>query len=184
MTRTVKPNIYTGLIVFVVVLVLMVLVAVPMQLAWGMWGLALTEVMLLICAIVPAVIFKWDLREIFRLSRPTVRQVFGVLVLWLGAYLAVAAVTMITAYLFPEGMGYVSNELLKFFGSVPFPLTLFIVALMPAVCEEALHRGLILHTFRGKNKWVTMMGMGLIFGIFTSIPTGSWGRRYWALSLP
>ncbi|HOL17232.1 MAG TPA: type II CAAX endopeptidase family protein [Bacillota bacterium] len=166
MAKTVKPNLYIGLIVFFMVLVLMILVAMPMQMAWGMWGLALTELMLLACAIVPALIFKWDLREIFKFSRPTVRQIFGVLVLWLGAYLAIAAVTMIIAYFFPEGVSYVSSELSKFFSSVPFPLTLLIAAVMPAVCEEALHRGLILHTFGGKSKWITMMGMGLIFGIF------------------
>ena len=112
MTGTVKPNIYIGLIVFIIVLVLMVFVAAPMQYAWGMWGLALTELMLLLCAIVPALILKWDLREIFRFSRPAARQIFGVLVLWLGTYLSVAAITMIIFYLFPEGLGYVSNELL------------------------------------------------------------------------
>jgi membrane protease YdiL (CAAX protease family) len=165
-TGAVKPNIYIGLIVFFMVLVLMVFVAAPMQYAWGMWGLALTELMLLLCAIVPALILKWDLREIFRFSRPAARQIFGVLVLWLGTYLSVAAITMIIFYLFPEGMGYVSNELLKFFNSVPFPLTLLVIAVMPAVCEEALHRGLLLHTFAGHSKWGTIMGMGLLFGIF------------------
>lgn len=166
MTETVKPNLLIGIIVFLVILVLMVFVAAPMQLFWGMWGLALTELMFLSCAIVPALVFGWDLREIFKFSRPTLRQIFGVLVLWLGAYLTVAAVTMAIAYLFPEEISSISNELLQFLSSVPFPLTLFIAAVMPAVCEEALHRGLILHTFRGKNKWVTMIGMGLIFGIF------------------
>ncbi|HOA36627.1 MAG: type II CAAX endopeptidase family protein [Dethiobacteria bacterium] len=161
-----KPSIFIGLIVFMAVLLLLILVAAPMQLAWGMWGLALTELMILACAVVPALILKWDLREIFKVSRPSARQIFGVLVLWLGAYIAVLAIVMITTYLFPKGMGYASNEMLKFIRSVSFPLALFIMAVMPAVCEEALHRGLILHTFGGKNKWVTIMGMGLIFGIF------------------
>lgn len=166
MTTKVKPRIYIGLLVFLAVIALLIFVAYPMQMAWGMWGLALTEIMLLLCAIVPALLFKWGLREIFIIRMPAIRQVFGVLVLWLGGYIAVLATSLITAYLFPEGMTNVSNDLLEFFKSVPFPVTLFILAVLPAVCEEALHRGLIQYTFMGANKWATVLGMGLIFGVF------------------
>jgi membrane protease YdiL (CAAX protease family) len=38
---------------------------------------------------------------------------------------------------------------------------------MPAICEEALHRGFILSScYYLKNKWVIILCMGIIFGIF------------------
>jgi len=162
-----KPKVYIGLIVFAMVIALMIFVAAPIQWAWGMWGLAITELILLACGIIPAIVLKWDLREVFQVRKPTFRQILGTLILWFGGYLLVLAINMIIFYLFPEGMSGVSNDLLEFFKSLPFLITLFIVAVMPAVCEEVLHRGFILHTFKGiKNKWVIIISMGFIFGIF------------------
>jgi len=162
----VRPKPGIGILVFILVIVMMIFVAAPIQFALGMWGLAITELLLLAAAVIPALIFRWNLREIFRFQIPSFRQVFGTLVLWVGGYIAVMTVTMIISYFFPEGMTNVSSQMLELFRSVPFPVTLFIVAVMPAVCEEALHRGLIQFTFRGASKWVTVLSMGFIFGVF------------------
>lgn len=161
-----KPRVSIGLLVFILVMASMVFVAAPMQYAWGMWGLALTELMLLAWGIIPALILKWDLREVFRIRIPSLRQVFGVLVLWLGGYIVVLAVSLVIFYLSPAGMNDISTQMLDMFTSVSFPIRLFILAVMPAICEEALHRGFILHTFKSNSKWGTIISMALIFGFF------------------
>ena len=44
---------------------------------------------------------------------------------------------------------------------------LLVVALTPAICEEALHRGLLQYSLRGiKKKWVMLLLMGVYFGAF------------------
>lgn len=162
----IKPRFYIGIILFALVIALMLFVAAPIQAMWGMWGLALTEVLLLICALVPALLLKWDLREVFPLKKPLLRQIFGVLVLWLGGYLAVISISIVTMYFFPQQMSDLGNYMVDVFKSVPFPVTFFILAVMPAICEEALNRGLVYYSFRGVNKWVTIISVGLLFGIF------------------
>ena len=42
-----------------------------------------------------------------------------------------------------------------------------VAALTPAICEEALHRGLLQYSLRGiKKKWVMLLLMGVYFGAF------------------
>ena len=128
------------------VIILLLFVATPMQLAWGMWGLAATEIMILAAAVIPALLYKWDLKQVFPLGIPSTRQVFGVLMLWLGSYLVVTTISLIIIYFFPQGLPEISRSILELFQSTPFPVTLFIAAGCRQ-CEEALHRGLIQYTF-------------------------------------
>ena len=166
MKPSIKPRVAIGIIVFILVIILTLVVAVPVQTAWGIWGLAITELLLLACALVPALLLKWDLKEVFPIKIPTLRQLFGVFVLLAGSYLSVLAINMILLYLFPQGLTNFGNYFFELFTSVPLPVALFIVAVMPAVCEECLHRGFILYNFQGVGKWATVLAMGLIFGIF------------------
>lgn len=77
-------------------------------------------------------------------------------------------VTMFMAYFFPKQMFAVSEGLNEVIYSVPLILSVFISSVMPAVCEESLHRGFILKSFQSKwkNKWFLSVLMGIIFGLF------------------
>lgn len=166
MNKVIRPRVSMGILLFIMVMAVMVFTAAPLQFAWKMWGLALTELILLAMAIIPVLILRWDFREVFRMRIPTWRQVFGTLVLWLGSYIAVLTVVMIISYLFPQGMSDVGSDMLEFFASVPFPVRFFILTVMPAICEEALHRGFILYSFKHTSKWTAIISMGFIFGLF------------------
>ena len=84
-----------GVIVFVLSVVALMVLGAPMQDAWGMLGLALTELMLLAIAIFSVHRFRWDWKEVFPLDIPTFRQVWGVVVFWFASYLVVYVTTMI-----------------------------------------------------------------------------------------
>lgn len=166
MINITRPKPYIGILVFILVIALMIIIAAPLQHYLGMWGVALTQIMLLACAIIPALLIKWDLREVFKFKVPLARQVLGVILIWIGGYLTAMPVTMIITYLFPQGMLDVSTGILDLFKELPFPVTFFIIAVMPAVCEEFLHRGFILYTLGSMKKWTTIIIMAVIFGIF------------------
>lgn len=161
-----KPRAYLGIIVFIMVIAVLIFVAAPVQFFLGMWGLAITELILLLCAVIPALILKWDLREIFRIKLPMIRQLFGVLIIWVGGYLAVLTANIIIMYFFPEGMTDVGDQITDIFLSVPFPITFLIVAVMPAICEEVLHRGFLQYAFGSLKKWPAVIVMGFLFGVF------------------
>lgn len=166
MKQPVRPRVGLGILVFIMVIALTLVVAVPLQLSLGIWGLALTELLLLASGLLPALLLKWDIKEVFPFKKPSLGQLLAVLVFLFGSYLAVVALSAITFYLFPQDLTDVSNAFLDLYHSAPLPITLFIVAVMPAVCEEVLHRGFILHNFQRVGKWPTVFALGLIFGIF------------------
>jgi membrane protease YdiL (CAAX protease family) len=163
--KPLKP--YQGITVFILVILATLFIAAPIQRKWGMYGVALTEIIILLLAVAPAVLLKADLKEVFPFKKPLLRQIFGVFIIWIGCYFIVILITLVTGYLFPEGLAKVSNTLQNTFTSIPMWTAFFIIAIMPAICEEALHRGFILSSLASiKNKWIIVLYMGIIFGIF------------------
>ena len=163
--RTLKP--YHGIILFVLVLVFLIFGATPIQMSLGMGGVALTEIILLVMALIPAIVLKADLKEMFPIKKPKIRQIAGVILLWFGTFLLGTLVTLIIGFFFPDGMAEVGIAMNDIFTSIPMLLAYLIIAVMPAICEEALHRGFILTTMKPiRREWVIVLVMGLIFGLF------------------
>lgn len=163
--KPLKPR--HGILVFVIIIALTIFVAAPVQYFFGMLGLALTELMLLAAALGSALLFRQDLREVFPIHRPRLKPFFATLLTWIGCYMVVLFSTMILVYLFPEGFQNVSESMESVFSTTPLPVTFLIVAVMPAICEEAVHRGFIQYTFRNvRSPFVVVLSIGVIFGIF------------------
>lgn len=156
-----------GIGVFLFVILATLFVFAPLQYAFGMGGLALTELGLLLIALLSTRIFGQSFREVFPVKKPKFGQIAGTILLWAGTYLLVMLTTITLMFFFPEGFLYMSTSMNSTFSSTPPPITFLIVAILPAICEEAVHRGFIQHTFRNvRNDWVVILSMGLIFGIF------------------
>lgn len=163
--KKLKP--WVGIVFLAVVVLVTYFVCFPIQYKIGLWGLAVTELILLALAIGAALISKQSLKEVFPIKLPKLRQVFGVLVFWLGGFLAAMMGTLIQIMFFPEEMSAVSGGLNSIMSSEGMLFGILIASVMPAICEEAVHRGFILHTFKGiKKPWVIVLCMGIIFGAF------------------
>lgn len=159
---------FYGVLLFVLVMLSFYTVIAWAQMRWGMYGLALTELYLLLLSMIAAKLVKCPLGVIFPVRKPQWKKVFAVLLSWAASYAMMLPITMIIAYFFPRQMFSVSGELNDFISSVPAVISVLISCIMPAVCEEALHRGFILKSFqsRWQNKWVLCILMGAIFGLF------------------
>ena len=163
--RTLKP--WYGIILFALVLVFLLFGATPIQTSLGMGGVALTEVILLTLAVIPAILLKVDLKEMFPIRKPKVRQVIGVFLMWFGTFLLGTLATLIVGFFFPDGMAEVGIAMNDIFTSIPMWIAYLIIAVMPAICEEALHRGFIQTSMKSiRREWVIVLVMGLIFGVF------------------
>ena len=160
-----------GIAAFIIIEIIFFVVFAPLQYYFGMLGLALTELGLLACTLLAVKLTGQSFREVFPLRRPKFGQVLGTLVLWGGCFLSTMLVTLVLMYFFPEGFLQASSDINSIFNTVPAPVQLLIVAVMPAVCEEAMHRGFIQHSFQSvRSDWVIILSMGLIFGIFHMDP--------------
>jgi len=155
-----------GMMVFILSLIALAVVGFLAQMAWGIYGLAITQLLILLFAIIPAFLYKVDFKEVFPIKVPKIRQLIGSLMIWFGTYLLVMLVTQVTMYFLPDGFLEVVDFMSDFFTGTSVLMSVLIVAVMPAICEEMLHRGFILHTLHSLNKWQRILIMGLVFGIF------------------
>ena len=169
MQKPLKP--WHGIVAFIVIMAVFIITGIPIQAKLGMYGVAITELMLLAMAIGAALIFKQSLKEVFPIKLPKLREVFGVVVFWIGGFLLAMIGIMIQTILFPQEMAAVTGDLNSMMSSKGMLLGILIASVMPAICEEAVHRGFILHTFKNvKKPWVIVLSMGVIFGVFHLSP--------------
>lgn len=167
--RPLKP--WHGLTFFILIMTAFFFICVPMQMWWGIYGLAATELLILVMALVFAKIMGYPLKVLFPLKKPGFFPLLGTVIIWVSAYLITMVVMLIEYRLFPKQVAQVSGGLNDTIGSVTFLLSVFIVCIMPAVCEEAVHRGIIIHSLYSiRREWVVVLLMGIYFGCFHSDP--------------
>lgn len=165
--KTVQLKPWHGILGFVIIMVIFTLVAYPIQSKLGLIGVGITELILLALAIGAALLTKQNLKEVFPIHLPQGRQILGTLIMWVGNYLLVMVVSSLLLVIAPEQMTATSEGLNSVISSKGLLLGILIVSLSPAICEEAVHRGFILHTFKNvKHEWITVLVMGIIFGVF------------------
>lgn len=160
-----------GIGLFLIIMLLFLFVFAPLQYYLGMAGLLLTELGLLAVTLLAVRLTGQSFREVFPIYRPRFGQIMGTILMWGGCFLSVMLVTLVLMLFFPEGFLNVSSSMNAVFSSIPAFFAFLIVAVSPAICEEAMHRGFIMHTFRNISRdWVVVLCIGLIFGLFHMDP--------------
>ena len=158
---------WMGFALFGVTMAIFLTVCVWMQQNWGIVGLVLTELLIAGIAIVFCLVRKVKISEVLPIKKITLRDFAGCVVLLIGTYLISMLSVFITAFIFPSSASE-AGELGSFLyekglGLIPL---LLIVAVLPGICEETLHRGALLSTFRGLDKeWIAVLCVGLFFSL-------------------
>jgi len=133
----------------------------------GLSATLLNEISMLIYAVGIVLIFRGDFRRVFPLQKPKTASVFGTLLFWMGTYGLVMIITMFITAIFPQQMTSTSQSLNSAFTSVPFLIAFIIISISPAICEEAVFRGVFLNSLWGRmNKWVVILLTSFVFGLF------------------
>ena len=144
----------------------LLLIAAPMQAAWGMTGLLLTELGLLALALGGAALLREKLSDVFPLHAPRLRPACGAVVLWLGAYMPVLTAAILMQLLLPAQTVEVSTGITGLAVTVSPWLRFLIMAVSPAICEEAVYRGFILSHLGPLPAWARVTVCGALFGAF------------------
>lgn len=167
--RPLKP--WHGVVFFILIMTAFFLLCVPMQMYWGMAGLVGTELLILVMALVFAKVMGFPLRTLFPVKMPSILPVIGTILIWFSSYLLNMVLMLIQYRLFPMQMEELNSGMSNMMTSIPFFLSVFLIAVMPAVCEEAVHRGVIIHTlYPIRKKWLVVLIMGTYFGLFHADP--------------
>lgn len=158
-----KP--WQGFALFTVLIALFLTVCSYMQKHLGMLGLLLTEVLFLALAVGFCLIRGVKIKEVFPIKKPKVRDIFGCLFLLMASQSFAMIASIMVGIIFPSWTKD-ATEISEFLFSGNAIISFLIVAISPAICEEAIHRGAILSCFRSiKKDWVIVLIMGVLFGI-------------------
>ena len=169
--KILKP--WQGLLVFAFLMVLFNLAGIPLVLAGGMYGNALDEIIVfLIGSILVVRALHIPLKEVFPLKKPDGAGILGTILMWYVTYRGVLALFLLMEWIFPQEYASLSESMDSSMAGLSYFGELLVVALTPAICEEALHRGLLQYSLRGiKKKWVMLLLMGVYFGAFHNVTT-------------
>ena len=157
---------WMGFVLFTAVMLFFIFICAPLQTNLGIAGLVITEVAFLAIAVVYCLIRKVKLKEVFPIKKVKIREIIGCIFLILGAFPLSIISVAVTALIFPASAAEVGELTSFIYGDLNYPMAVLIVALLPAICEEAMHRGAILSNFRSiKYDGIIVLIMGLLFGI-------------------
>ena len=122
----------------------------------------------LVPAVLWALFMRVPLRDAFQLRLPKGRGMLGTLLLALGGWAVGLAVAAVLIH-FQGARDYSDQlgELLGKHGPLTMAMAVLLVGLLPAVCEEACFRGVVLVGLsRGGSRGLAVVGSALAFGIF------------------
>lgn len=161
-----KP--YHGIILIILAAVDIFLIADYLGRWFGFLGTLLSELILLVMAVGVVFVSGGDLKKVFPVRRPKACQVFGTLVLWLGTLFVTMIAAMVMILLFPKEMAQVNEGISRAIMSVPFLAAFVVVVISPAICEEAVFRGVLFNSIfkPERNKWITILVTAAVFGAF------------------
>ena len=142
---------------------------------FGNNGAFLGGVLIALIGLVFTLATKTKLREVFPITPPPIKKFFGALCMYIGVTMASSGISVLTGRIFDANARNDSIDSL-ILGMSP-ALAIFLVAVIPAVCEEFFCRGFLVKCFSGiKREWVLITVVGVVFGamhldLYTFIPT-------------
>ena len=165
----------------VAVTMLLVLYAGSMlQIKYGLMGVFGTQLILLAVPLFLVIYTKRDVKETYGFAHAKATDYVGGAVLIAGAYLVNLVIAVGLMSLFPESAGNVET-VFEDIMSGNVPAVFLVIALAPAVCEEMLFRGVIMHSLKAKYRVSSAIAItAILFGLYHMslvkfIPTGLLG---------
>ena len=168
------PGPGTATVLLLIVAVLFVFGGLPLQLFFGEVGLLLAQVAFILLPVV-ILVRKGGFDPVHTLSLriPSNSQVVGGVLFLAGGLQLALVLAWLQSFVVPVPIEYIEamSGVLKAESIARFLWLLLLVAVLPAVAEEALFRGVVLAAFRQRlpTMWA-VIAVGLIFGLFHLTP--------------
>ena len=126
------------------------------------------ELILLGTAVGAVAVFGGKFRSVFPIHKPKLTEVMGTILIYLGASQAISVVTMIEMYIAPEMVTETSIGLSSMFTSSSMIVAIVVVGIAPAICEEAVFRGVLFNSIWNQThgKWIPILVTAAVFGLF------------------
>ena len=174
------PTVSDVWLVVAVTILLVLYVGSLLQVKYGLAGLFGTQLILLLVPLALVLYTKKDVRQTYGFTGTGAAGFLGGSLLITGLYPINSMLASGLTQLFPESAGNVETAFSGILGDSAL-VSLLVIALAPAICEEMLFRGLILHALKTRYKIASAIFItAALFGFYHMslvkfIPTGLLG---------
>lgn len=135
-------------------------------LKYGMTGVIMTQLIIAGIPLAAAAYSKKDMRKTFRLKRCSSMQMVSSVIIMIGMMMLGIVLTGVTSSIFRESASNADVSMESLLGDT-FIVTLLIVAVLPAICEELMFRGYILTAMEDKLKPLNaILISAALFGVY------------------
>lgn len=149
-----------------IVLIMMFYVGNIATIEWGIYGVGVQQLLIFLIPVLYAVYLKSDLKKMFALNAPKIKDVIAGILLFVGAFSLNLVLSYALSFVFTDSAQNV-QETFSIIYDAPFVVVLLITAVAPAIGEEILFRGFTFTTIRQKcSPYVTMLIVSAIFGLY------------------
>jgi len=97
-----KVSVIISFAAFLLVFAALLFVAYPLQKKYGNIGLVITELMMLVIAVLGCIVTGQKFSEMFPIKLPGLRSIFGAIIIWISMYIMSMAATAISGIFMPE----------------------------------------------------------------------------------
>lgn len=161
------PTMSDAVLVVATALLLLLYVGSVVQAKFMLWGLFITQLLIIGVPLLAVWYTKRDVRETFSLRLPKPVWVLGAVLAETGCYMLVLVVSLVLGRLFPQDIQTVNETMDHILGGAGFVPALLVIALAPAVCEEALFRGYFFSAAEKRLRPAAAILIGgAVFGIY------------------
>lgn len=161
------PNFSDAILVAAVSMLLLLYAGTLLQLKFPFLGVLWTQVLILAVPAFAAWYTKKDFKQTFSLKAPKATDILGAALLEVGTFLSVTMISVALTYIWPQDAASVNESFMLMLEGVGFIPALLVIALAPAICEEALFRGYFLAAAKKKFKpWTAILIVAAMFGIY------------------
>ncbi|WP_281085760.1 ABC transporter permease subunit/CPBP intramembrane protease [Eubacterium ruminantium] len=160
------PTVSDAWFTLLVVFVLVIYAGGLLQTSFGIYGVIGTQLIIVMIPLLMSIYTKKDLKETYSFKKCKPVKVLGSILLITGTIFVGMIISSIVSQLFPSSRSAADDSVNEILDN-GFLLTLFVVALLPAVCEEMMFRGYIFAAARKKYRIVpAIIFVAVCFGIY------------------
>lgn len=161
------PGIGDVILLFSVILILLFSAGTIVVLKYGIFGALVQQLVIGGLPLIYCWYIKTDFKRVFRFKIPKIRYLLGAVFLWIGSFILMEAFSVALSKVFPQSFENADDTVNMLIGNAPFILVVFVVSVLPAICEELAFRGFLFGTLSNRYRiWPSIIISGFIFGAY------------------
>lgn len=161
------PSFSDAVLIVAVSILLLLYVGSIVQLKFLLFGLFLTQLMIIGVPVVAAWYSKRDWKETFSLNVPKISHVVAAVLMEIGVFIVILLLSELLTTIWPQDASNVNESFDLILAGAGFIPTFLVIAVAPAICEEGLFRGYLFSASRKKfNITTAIIIVSALFGLY------------------